>query len=113
MAINTQLKNDDADLQERNIVLREDLSNAYASILGEQSAKSFHAFTFEEALDSQIAKIEGPSTKQRPNLLDRVDRIVNNLVKAVDQIKALPPEQFREPKPSEDVNSPEGSTTEV
>lgn len=104
-----------SDVQDRNSRLRESISRAYARLLGEQVSKSFTAFTFEEALDAQIERIEGTSTKLRPNLLDRVKKIESEVVDAVKQIKALPPEEFTEVDTTLTVNTKEdpdsGGTT--
>ena len=97
----------DSEAQERNTKLREALSNAYSRILGEQVSKSFAAFTFEEAMDAQIARIEVNTTKMRPCLLVRVDNIENSLTDAIKQIKAAPPESFVEPDPKSNVNTAE------
>lgn len=92
-------------VQARNTRLREALSNAYTALQAEKSVQSFGAFTFEEALDNQIERIEGKGTQLRPNELDRVSRILSQVRDAVVQVKALPPEAFAEPKEGEDVNS--------
>lgn len=93
--------------QARNTRFRESLANAYAALQAEKTIQSFSAFTLEEALDAQIDRIEGKGTKLRPNELDRVDRILNQVIQAVDQLKSLPPESFSKPDQSSDVNTPE------
>ena len=105
MAVNKQEEGLDASGLDTNSKYRRDLSNAYAALLGDQTRRSFAAFTFEEALDAQIERIEGEGTQIRPNLLDRVSRIESLAVQAVDQIKALPPDNFLKPDPSSDVNT--------
>lgn len=107
MAENRQEEGQAESVQARNTRLRESLSNAYAALQAERSVQSFSAFTFEEALDSQIERIEGAGTQLRPNELDRVDRILSQVREAVDQIKALPPESFIKPSSEDDVNTPE------
>jgi len=94
-----------AAVQKRNTLLREAVSDAYASLQAEKSVQSFAAFTFEEALDNQIERIEGKGTQLRPNELVRIDRILNEVVDAVTEIKKLPPESFVKPIEEEDVNS--------
>lgn len=94
-------------VQNRNTRLREALSEAYAALQAEKTTQSFSAFTFEEALDSQIERIEGAGTQLRPNELVRVSRILNGVVESVKQIRVLPPESFAKPKEDEDVNAPE------
>lgn len=98
--------NNSEDVQTRNTRLREALNNAYSALLGDQSVKSFSAFTFEEALNNQIERIEGTGTQLRPNLLARVDRIENTMLQAIEQLKALPPDMFREADQTTDVNTP-------
>jgi hypothetical protein len=89
--------------QDEALKLRRQFSNAYAAIMGTQTSKEFSAFTFEEALQQQLDRIQGESTKLRPNELERVDKIESELLSAVEQTKALPPESFREPE-DDDVN---------
>lgn len=92
--------------QARNLKEREALNNAYAALVGQQSIQSWTAFTVEEAVDAQIERIEGASTDKRPNELERVDRIENDCLAAIAALRELPPEQFIEPDPTQDVNTP-------
>jgi len=91
--------------QARNTRLREALANAHTALQAEKAVQSFSAFTFEEALDGQIERIEGSGTQLRPNELDRVDRILSQVQQAVTEIKSLPPEAFVKPSEDDDVNS--------
>jgi hypothetical protein len=95
----------EAATQDRNTELRRSLANAYTALLADQTNSSFAAFTFEEALDRQIERIEGAGTQLRPNLLDRVARIESRVVQAVDQAKQQSPESFAKPDESKDVNT--------
>jgi hypothetical protein len=92
--------------QARNLREREALNNAYGALVGQQSVQSWTAFTFEEAVDAQIEAIEGPATDKRPNELMRVDRIEQECLAAVAALRDLPPEQFIEADPEQDVNTP-------
>ncbi len=107
MAENRQEEAQAESVQDRNTRLRESLANAHAALQAERVVQSFSAYTFEEALDTQIERISGAGTQLRPNELDRVDRILSQVSEAVDQIKALPPEVFVKPNQDEDVNTPE------
>ena len=91
--------------QDLGLRLRRQLSNAYSALLGDQTIASFTAFTFEEAMDREIEHIEGEGTQIRPNALDRVTKIETELLKAVDELKALPPEAFIEKDEEDDVNT--------
>lgn len=92
--------------QSRNLRERESLGNAYGALVGQQSIQAWSAFTFEEAMDAQIEAIEGPSTDKRPNQLERVDRIEQECLSAIAAMREIPPEQFLEPDPNHDVNTP-------
>jgi hypothetical protein len=97
---------DDPNLQSQNLAIREYLNNAYAAVEGQKAVQSFAAFTFEDALDQQIERIEGADTDMRPNELHRVDKVEANVLAAVAQVKALPPNAFVEPRDERDVNTP-------
>ena len=105
MADTQEEQNEEIATQDRNTELRRSLSDAYAALQSDQAQQSFAAFTFEEALDAQIERIEGKGTQLRPNLLDRVARIEARVVQAVDQAKALDPEVFTKPDAATDVNT--------
>lgn len=94
--------------QARNLKEREALGNAYAALVGQQSIQAWSAFTLEEAVDAQIEAIEGKSTDKRPNQLERVDRIEQDCLSAIAALREIPPEQFLEPDPENDVNTPRG-----
>jgi hypothetical protein len=103
MAGNTQ---DDPTLQAQNLQLRVALSDAYAAVEGAKTVQTFNAITFEDLAQQQIQRISGPDTQTRPNELNQVKAILNNLTNAVAQIKALPPESFADQDASRDVNTP-------
>lgn len=92
--------------QALNISIRRALNNAYAFVKGRESVQSFSAFTFEDALDQQIERIEGVGTSYKLNDIDRVTKIENDIVNAVEQVKALPPDSFLLPDSASDVNTP-------
>lgn len=82
------------------------LNNAYAALIGQQTTQTFTAFTFEEAVDAQLERIEGAGTLLRPNLLDRVSRVEEEVKAAVAKIQQIPPEQFLDADEERDVNTP-------
>lgn len=84
---------------------RQALNDAYAQLEAEKTIQSFNAFTLEEALQLQIDRIEGEGTKIRPNELDRTERVYQNLVKAVEELKQVPPEKFLTKDNARDVNT--------
>jgi hypothetical protein len=104
MATNAET-NEEQGLQQFHIRQRRALNNGLAALLGSQANQVFSAFTFEDAVDLQIERIEGAGTQLRPNRLDRVDRIENELIKAVIELKEVPPENFLEADPDNDVNT--------
>lgn len=103
-------KGQKAKEQERDAKLRQNLSKGYAAVLGEQATTSFSAMTMEEAFDAHIEEIEGAGTDLRPNLLDRVDRVENQVVETANQIKEIQPEKFKKPEEDKDVNTENSET---
>jgi hypothetical protein len=101
---------DDAQLQQQNLDLRTALSDAYAAVEGAKTTQSFSAITFEELANAQILRISGPDTQQRPNALNSIQAVLNNLTQAVTKIKALPPENFQEPDATRDVGTPDSTS---
>lgn len=96
---------DDPKLQSQNLELRKALNDAYAAVEGAKTVQSFNAVTFEDLADQQIARIAGKDTPTRPNELNRIKRVLNNVVQAVAKIKALPPESFAKKDESRDANT--------
>lgn len=85
---------------------REILANAYAFVEGAKSVQSFTALTPEDLMDRFIERIEGKDSPARPNVLNRLTKIKNELTSAVEKIKAMPAEAFRRADPAKDVNTP-------
>lgn len=99
MAETTQDKREEGEKkleEELNLAQRRAINNAYASLQGSQTAQTFAAFTFEEALDAQIERIKGKDTDLHPNQLKRVANIKGQLDEAVAALKDIPPERFME-----------------
>lgn len=91
-----------------NFELRRVLSNAYSFVQGQQATQSFSALTYEELANDQIERIEGPGTVLRPNEIDRIDHMEQELLNLVEQVRTIPPENFLLSDPEKDVNtSPE------
>ncbi|MFA5436213.1 MAG: hypothetical protein WC372_09270 [Candidatus Neomarinimicrobiota bacterium] len=86
---------------------RRAVNNAYSALEGRKIASAFAAFTFEEAADAQIELIEGQDTQAHPNYLNRVAALRGEIERAVDELKSLPPETFRDVRVDEQANSPE------
>jgi len=97
--------NEEKSLQQFNLNQRRAINNAYAALEGQKNINSFSAFTFEDAMDLQIERIEGTGSKLRPNELERVDNIEQEMIKAVAELKDVPPEQFLKPDEDRDVNT--------
>lgn len=97
--------NEESKLQQFHLNERRALNNAYAALEGQRTVMTFQAFTFEDAVDLQIERIEGTGTKLRPNEFERVDRIEQELLSAVAALKQVPPEEFLDADPDRDVNT--------
>jgi hypothetical protein len=98
-------KGEESKLQRFHISQRRAVNNAYAALEGEKNVLTFSAFTFEDAVDLQIERIEGEGTRIRPNELERVDHIEQGLLRAVEELKQVPPEQFLKKDEDRDVNT--------
>lgn len=92
--------------EQQNFELRRTLATAYAFVKGNESTQSFASFSFEDAMDAQIERIEGKDSESRPNVLHRIDKIENDVTSAAEKIKKLPKELFNDPNPATDVNTP-------
>lgn len=89
----------------RNRKLRDALNNAFAAVESDRYTTTAVSFSFEEAVDQQIQRIERGGSKIRPNELERVDAVEQNIIRAVEQIKQVPPEFFLARDPRRDVNT--------
>ena len=95
-----------AGQQEQNLELRRAINDAYAFVEGQKLVQSFSAVTFEELLDQQIERIEGTSTVQKPNEIERITRVEQEVISAVEKIKALPDDAFKKTPEENGVNTP-------
>jgi hypothetical protein len=95
-----------AKQQEQNLELRRAINNAYAFIEGQKLVQSFSAVTIEELMDQQIERIEGKSTTQKPNEIDRINKTETELIAAVENIKKMPDDAFRKTPEENGVNTP-------
>lgn len=98
-----QSKNEEAAKEELSDQLRRSVANAYAFVQGQETTESFSSLTFEDVLDAQIERIEGPGTDIRPNVLDRIRKVKSDMLEAIASIKAQPDSFFKEPDPSQDT----------
>lgn len=97
--------NEERRVQDLHAAQRRAINNAYAALLAQANIETFQAFTFEEAVDAQIERIEGAGTDLRPNLKGRTERIRNLVVKAAEELKKIPPDQFLDKDEERDVNT--------
>lgn len=92
--------NQDLALQYRIV-----LANAYGFVQGQQSVQSFSALTFEQLAAAQVDRLTGKGSPGRPNALQRVQKVVNDLTSMAGQIKATDPSAFLAPDGDKDVNT--------
>ena len=95
MTDNQSSQNEEEAKQELADELRRAVSSAYAFVRGQETNDSFLAITFEEVLDQQIERIEGEGTALRPNVLDRITKLKEDILAAVESIKAQPDDFFK------------------
>ncbi len=102
----SQQANREADGLDLNTELRRVINNAVGAVQGQQTTNSFFAVTYEELADQQIERISGKSTSTRPNELERVDKIEQDMLALVQQVQNIPPEKFLNSDATQDVNTP-------
>jgi hypothetical protein len=108
MAGNAVSQNAEDQKQDLSDQMREAVAAAYAFVQGQENTETFSSITFEEALDKQIATLEGPGTDIRPCVLDRIKRVREELLAAVENIKKQPADFFkRHDDRSDAVTEPE------
>jgi hypothetical protein len=80
--------------KELNLQLREIMGNAYSFVRGRQYTAAVANVTIEQLIEQAINEIKGTQGKieSRPTLLARIQRIRDEVVKAVDAAKQKPPE---------------------
>ena len=102
MTTEEEQSQEERDQQQRQRI-RAALNNAYAFVLGQQSVRSFAAFTFNDALDLQTERLEGAGTDIRPNEQDRITRIYTKVLAAIEDVEDFPTPDV---PASEAVNTP-------
>jgi len=102
----SQQANREADGLDLNTELRRVINNAVGDVQGRQTSESFYAVTYEELADQQIERISGKGTTTRPNELERVDKIEQDMLALVQQVRNIPPERFLNSDAAQDVNTP-------
>ena len=94
--------------------MRQILNDAYAFVRGCDYNQTVANLTYEELLDAAIDRIEGTanSGNVRSTKLDRITKIKNDLVSAVETIKSKPASAWvannaDAVQPDDSVNTPE------
>lgn len=90
---------------------REIISEVVGFVRSGEITRSFTSLSIEELVDNRIERIEAPQTGDRPGALARLEKIKNDFENALQAMKDTPPDAFRSPDPSNDVNTPDGTTT--
>lgn len=80
--------------QDLNIELRRVLNDAYGFVVGQQATQAFGAVTYEQLADQEIERIVGAGTSLRPNEIDRIQKMEQDLTSMIQQIRDIPPERF-------------------
>lgn len=91
--------------QDQATQFRETLQNAYSFVEGQKITQSFSALTPEDCFDAYIERVSGADTAARPNVINRIAKVKNETLAAIQQIKTMPPDSFRNPDPAQDTNT--------
>lgn len=105
MASSTKKSAEDDLRQNEAEKYREAVANAYTFVEAQKSVQSFTALTPEDLMDRFIERVSGKDTQARPNVINRIARIKNNVISAVEKIKALPADAFRKHDEKKNVNT--------
>lgn len=82
---------------------------AVAEVRSQEVRDSYASISLEELTDVHIARLEGPSDQLRPCRSEQIKTVRDELVNAIEAIKAIPPSAFRRRDPDSDVNTdPDG-----
>lgn len=90
---------------------REVVADVVGFVRSAEITRSFTSLSIEELVDNRIAQIEEPQTGDRPGALAQLEKIKNDFENAIEAIRNTPPDAFRAPDPSSDVNTPDTGTT--
>ena len=66
---------------------------------------SYASVSLEELMDQHIDSLVGNKNPLHPSALVRLTKIRDAFMANLEQIKEMPPENFRRPSPSDDVNT--------
>jgi len=91
--------------QDLNLEFRRILNDAYGFVVGRQATQTFGAVTYEELADQQIDRIIGAGTRLRPNELERIGKMEQDLTNLIQQIRDIPPERFIIGEPDQQTNT--------
>lgn len=75
-------------------------------MVGQQTTQSFSTITFEELAAQEIDRLSGKGSNGRPNVLQQIQRISNDLQSVATQIMNTDPSAFLIPDATKDVNTP-------
>lgn len=79
-------------------------------VRSQEVTRAFTSISLEELVDRRIARIEAPSSGDRPGALARLNNLKNDFENAIEGIRNTPPDAFRPPDPASDANTPDTTT---
>lgn len=85
---------------------RESIGNAYVFIEGRKTAQTFAAQTPEDLMKVFVERVSGAKRGLRSNMYDRYQKIRDDVLAAVEQIRKIPPSAFVNPPMEKNVNTP-------
>ena len=85
---------------------RESIGNAYAFIEGRKTTQTFAAKTPEDLMKIFVDRVRGANRGLRPNVYNRYQKIQEDVLAAVEQIRKIPPSEFVNPPMEKTVNTP-------
>lgn len=81
------------------------IANTIGELRGTEARNSYVAITLEEMATRHADRLD-KGTEEQPSRLARITAVHAALAAKIAEIKAAPPDLFRKPDPSTDVNTP-------
>lgn len=102
----TERRTADEDRRARAREFRRIIGAAVGELRAAQNRASYASLSLEELIDEQILRLDDPNASPTsPSRLQRLTKVKDDLLTNIEAIRETPPEVFRSPSSSNDVNT--------
>ena len=95
----------DSENRERILQFREIVANSLGVIRSEEKTRTYVSVSIEELADRRIEQLTGGDDLLTPSRRAKAQKIYDDLVNHIEEIKATDPSNFRRPNPNDDANT--------